>query len=120
MKSSASVPSVRRGVDDPQHTGHAGLLLVRDLNAKLNLVERLNEAADGVRRFKQRQRGLMGGQLLVCLAESILAGSSHLAHLDPLREDEAGRVLRAVKRSRRLSPSANCCRGIRKGSARRW
>ena len=30
------------------------------------------------------------------LAESILAGGGHLAHLDPLREDEAGRVLRAV------------------------
>lgn len=30
------------------------------------------------------------------LAESILAGGSHLAHLDPLREDEAGRVLRGV------------------------
>ena len=30
------------------------------------------------------------------LAESIWAGCSHLAHLDPLREDEAGRVPRAV------------------------
>ena len=96
MKSSASVPTVHRGADDPTLTGHAGLLLVRDLNAKLNLVERLNAAVDGVRQFKQRQRGLMGGQLLVCLAESILAGGSHLAHLDPLREDGAGRVLRAV------------------------
>ena len=96
MKRSASAPTVHRGADDPTLTGHAGLMLVRDLNSKLHLVERLNAAVDGVRRFKQRQRGLMGGQLLVCLAESILAGGSHLAHLDPLREDEAGRVLRAV------------------------
>ncbi|HVB54188.1 MAG TPA: hypothetical protein VNF24_08385 [Candidatus Acidoferrales bacterium] len=36
------------------------------------------------------------GLLLVSLAESMLAGGSHLAHLDSLREDEAGRVLRAV------------------------
>ncbi len=96
MKRTASGPTIHRGSDDPTLTGHAGLLLVRDLNAKLHLVERLDTVIEGVRRFKQRRRGLSGGQLLVCLAESILAGGSHLAHLDPLREDEAGRVLRAV------------------------
>jgi hypothetical protein len=96
VKRTASVPTVHRGAYDPTLTGHAGLLLVRDLNSKLQLLERLDAAVEGVRRFKQRRRGLSGGQLLVCLAESILAGGSHLAHLDPLREDEAGRVLRAV------------------------
>jgi hypothetical protein len=96
VKRSASVPTIHRGPDDPTLTGHAGLLLVRDLNSKLHLVERLDAVIDGVRRFKCRRRGLSGGQLLVCLAESMLAGGSHLAHLDSLREDEAGRVLRAV------------------------
>ena len=98
MKRSASVPTVHRGADDPSLTGHAGLLLVRDLNSKLQLVERLDAAVERVRQFKQRRRGLSGGELLVCLGESILAGGSHLAHLDPLREDSAGRVLRAVAR----------------------
>ena len=98
MKRSASVPTVHRGADDPSLTGHAGLLLVRDLYSKLHLVERLDVAVERVRQFKQRRRGLSLGELLVCLGESILAGGSHLAHLDPLREDEAGRVLRAVAR----------------------
>lgn len=40
--------------------------------------------------------GLRGGRLLLCLAQSIRAGRSHLDHLDPLREDAAGGVLRAV------------------------
>jgi hypothetical protein len=96
VKRTASVPTIHCGVDDPTLTGHAGLLLVRDLNSKLQLVARLDSAIDGVRRFKCRRRGLSGGQLLVSLAESMLAGGSHLAHLDSLREDEAGRVLRTV------------------------
>ena len=96
MKRTASVPIVHCGADDPTLTGHAGLLLVRDLNSKLQLVARLDSAIERVRRFKQRRRGLSGGQLLVSLAESMLAGGSQLAHLDSLREDEAGRVLPAV------------------------
>ena len=75
-----------RGADDPTLTGHAGLLLVRDLNSKLQLVARLDSAIERVRRFKCRRRGLSGGQMLVCLVESILAGGSHLAQRDPLRE----------------------------------
>ena len=81
MKRTASVPTVHRGADDPTLTGHAGLLLVRDLNSKLQLVARLDSAIDGVRRFKCRRRGLSGGQLLVSVAESMRAGGSHLAHL---------------------------------------
>jgi hypothetical protein len=96
VKRTASVPTIHRGADDPTLTGHAGLLLVRDLNSKLHLVTRLDSAIDGVRRFNCRRRGLSGGQLLVSLAESMLAGGSHLVHLDSLRLDEAGRVLRTV------------------------
>ena len=57
MKGSASVPTVHRGAADPSLTGHAGLLLVRDLNSKLRLVERLDAAVEGVPQFKQRRRG---------------------------------------------------------------
>ena len=69
MKRTATVPTVHRGPDDPTLTGHAGLLLVPDLNSKLHLVERLDAAVDKVRQFKQRRRGLSGGELLVCLGE---------------------------------------------------
>ena len=48
MKRSASAPTVHRRADDPALTGHAGLMLVRDLNSKLHLVERLNAAVAGV------------------------------------------------------------------------
>jgi hypothetical protein len=34
--------------------------------------------------------------VLVALAESMLAGGRHLAHVDVLRDDRAGRVLRTV------------------------
>ncbi len=89
MKRRASVLTVHRGADDPSHTGHAGLLLVRNLNSKLHLVERRGAAMERVRQFQQRRRGLSGGELLVSRAESILAGGSRLAHLGPRREDEA-------------------------------
>ena len=48
MKRTASVPTVHRGADDPSLTGHAGLLLARDLNSKLRLVARLDAAVEGV------------------------------------------------------------------------
>lgn len=52
MKSGASDPTVLRGADEPKFTGDAGPLLVRDLNAKLHLVELRDAATNGVRRFK--------------------------------------------------------------------
>ncbi len=79
----------------PTLPGQAGPLLVWDLGWKLGLVGRLDAAIQGVRQFKQRPRGLSGGRLLSCLAESIVAGGGHAAQLDLLREDEAGRELRA-------------------------
>lgn len=52
VKSGASDPTVLRGADEPKFTGDAGPLLVRDLNAKLHLVELRDAATNGVRRFK--------------------------------------------------------------------
>ena len=51
---------------------------------------------EGVRTFKQRHRGRSAGELLVALAETMMAGGNHLAHLDVLRQDTAGAPLRAV------------------------
>jgi hypothetical protein len=82
--------------DDPSLTGHAGLLLTGELAARTDLVARLSRAVDAVRPFKQRRRGRDAGELLVSLAEMMVAGGDHLVHLDELRGDQAGAELRAV------------------------
>src|SRR6266508_1673358 len=82
--------------DDPALTGHAGLLLTGELATRIDLVARLDRAIDAVRPFKQRRRGSSAGELLVSLTEMMAVGGDHLVHLDELREDEAGRELRAV------------------------
>jgi hypothetical protein len=81
---------------DPSLTANAGLLLFGELARGLDLVHRLDLAIDGVRPFKQRRRGLSGGQALVSVAETIAAGGSHLAHLEVVRGDDAGAQMRAV------------------------
>ena len=87
---------VKIGHDDPTLTGHAGLLLTGELVRRLEVVETIEEAVNGVRQFKQRQRGLNAGELMVSLAETIMVGGDHLVHLDQLRGDLAGAELRAV------------------------
>ncbi len=92
-----SRPSIKIDTrQDPGLTGNAGLLLFGELVRGTHLVERLDLAIDGVRSFKQRNRGLSGGQALVSVAETIAVGASHLAHLDLVRLDEAGAQVRAV------------------------
>ncbi len=87
---------IKIGHDDPTVTGHAGLLLTGELVRRLEVVETIEEAVDRARRFKQRQRGLNAGELMVSLAETIMVGGDHLVHLDQLRGDLAGAELRAV------------------------
>jgi len=81
---------------DPTLTGHAGLLLTGELIRRLQVVETIDDAVNRVRPFKERQRGLNAGQLMVSLAETVMVGGDHLAHLDQLRGDLAGTELRAV------------------------
>lgn len=49
-----------------------------------------------VGRIKQRNRGLSAGQLVLSMAESMLAGGDFMCDLDHLRADHAGAGLRAV------------------------
>lgn len=93
---SAVAPRVLIRADDPSVTPYAGLLLTGELLRNLDVVNRLNQAVDSVAPFKERKRGLAGGELLVALAEMMLIGGNHLAHLDVLRQDEAGTQLRRV------------------------
>jgi hypothetical protein len=78
--------------DDTSLTGHAGLLLTGELVSRTDLVARLDRDIDAVRLFKRRRRGCSGGELLVVLAEMQAVGGDHLAHLEELREDGAGRA----------------------------
>lgn len=87
---------IKIGHDDPTLTGHAGLLLTGELVRRLEVMGTIEEAVNRVRPFKQRQRGLGAGELMVALAETIMVGGDHLVHLDQLRGDLAGAELRAV------------------------
>src|SRR5215471_19545750 len=87
---------IKIGHDDPTLTGHAGLLLTGELVRRLEVVGTIEEAVNRVRPFKQRQRGLNAGELMVSLAETVMVGGDHLVHLDQLRGDLAGAQLRAV------------------------
>ena len=87
---------IKIGQDDPSLTGHAGLLLTGELIRRLEVAETIEEAVNRVRPLKQRRRGLNAGELMVSLAETVMAGGDHLVHLDQLRGDLAGAELRAV------------------------
>jgi hypothetical protein len=90
----AAVPQVHISAADDHLTGFAGLLLSGELIRRTRLVARIDGAVEAVRPFKQRHRGRSAGELLVVLAEAMMAGGNHLAHLEVLRQDTAG--LRAV------------------------
>jgi len=86
-------PRLHISADDHRQTGFAGLLLPGELARSLDVVARLDSGVTG---FKDRDRGAGAGELLVSLAETMLAGGNHLAHLDVLRKDEASAQLRCV------------------------
>jgi len=81
------------GTDDPTLTPAAGLMLVAEVDRIVGVAATID---DWVGRIKQRNRGLSAGQLVVSMAESMLAGGDFMCDLDTLRADEAGAVLRAV------------------------
>jgi hypothetical protein len=54
---------VKTGHDDPTLTGYVGLLLTGEVIRHLQVVETIEDAVNGVRAFKQRQRGLGAGEL---------------------------------------------------------
>ena len=93
MNATAARPKLHPGDDDPSLTAHAGLALVGELVARIGLVEGIDARLG---HLKARRRGLSPGQFVVSMAESVLAGGSHLSDVEALRADEAGACLRAV------------------------
>ena len=96
MHRTAAAPRVHISAGDDHLTGFAGLLLSGELIRRTRLVAGIDGAVEGVRAFKERHRGRSAGELLVSLAETMMAGGNHLAHLEVLRQDAAGAGLRAV------------------------
>ena len=96
MHRTAAAPRVHISADADHLTGLAGLLLSGELIRRTQLVARIDRAVEAVRPFKLRHRGRSAGELLVALAEAMMAGGAHLAHLEVLRQDAAGAGLRAV------------------------
>lgn len=81
------------GPDDPTLTPTAGLMLVAQVDRIVRVTTTID---DWVGRIKMRDRGLSAGQLVVSMAESMLAGGDFMSDLENLRADEAGAALRAV------------------------
>jgi hypothetical protein len=79
--------------DDPSLTPAAGLVVVAEVVRALGVVGAIDQQVGPI---KRRRRGLGPGQLLVGLAETLLAGGDFLVDLDHQRTDRAGRLLRSL------------------------
>jgi hypothetical protein len=101
-----SVGNDRRGrgrievrADDRSLTGHGGLAVIGDLEARLGLIDGVDGELARERRarpVKVRRRGASPGELVMALAECQLVGGAFFDHLADQRADTAGAVLRAV------------------------
>ncbi len=103
--------------DDASLTPFGGMAVSGEVIRRLELVEAIDRAcrqatADGARAVKVRARGASTGQLLVSLAESLLAGGDAVQDLERLREDRAGAELRAVAEVPAASTVAQLARRV--------
>ena len=81
------------GPDDPTLTANGGLVLVTEVDRILGVAATIDSF---VGRIKIRHQGLSAGELVLSMAEFMLAGGDFMVDLDHLRDDEAGANLRAV------------------------
>jgi hypothetical protein len=79
--------------DDPSLTATAGLVVVAEVVRALGVVPAIDREVGPI---KRRRRGLGPGELLVGLAETLLAGGDFLCDLDYQRADRAGTLLRSL------------------------
>lgn len=79
--------------DDPTLTPNGGLALVAETCRLLDVIGTVDRHVGPI---KTRNRGAGAGELLVGLAECMLAGGDFFADLDSLRADVAGAELRTV------------------------
>jgi Transposase DDE domain group 1 len=86
-------PRLELHADDPSLTPAAGLVVVAEAVRALGVVSAIDQQVGPI---KRRRRGLGPGQLLVGLAETLLAGGDFLIDLDHQRADRAGSLLRSL------------------------
>lgn len=79
--------------DDPSLTATAGLVVVAEAVRALGVISAVDREVGPI---KRRRRGLGPGQLLVGLAETLLAGGDFLVDLDYQRADRTGTLLRTL------------------------
>lgn len=85
--------------DERSLTPYAGLAVSGELTRRLRLVELIDAEIAVERRarpVKTRRRGASPGELVLALAECQLVGGSFFDHIEDLRADLAGSVLRGV------------------------
>ena len=81
------------GADDPSVTALAGLSLVAEADRVLGVIDVFDAEVGWL---KARRRGLSAGEVMVSMAESMLADGDFMSDIDALRADKAGAGLRAV------------------------
>lgn len=82
------------GADDPSVTPAAGLALVAEVDRIVGVASTIDAHVGWL---KERRRGLSPGELVLSVAECMLAGGDFMVDLDQvLRADGAGAPLRAV------------------------
>ncbi len=81
------------GDDDASVTARAGLSLVAEVDRVLGVAEAFETSVGWL---KARRRGLGIAEVLLSMAESMLADGDFMCDLDHLRADRAGGALRAV------------------------
>ena len=87
-------PPVTVGRDDPSLTPTAGLVLVAEVDRILGVTSAIDAYVGSI---KARRQGLSAGELVLSMAETILAGGDFMIDLDNVaRADEAAAALRAV------------------------
>src|SRR5674536_300656 len=86
-------PRIEFRADDPTLTPNGGLALVAQTCRVLDVIGTIERHVGPI---KARRRGAGAGELLVGLAECMLAGGDFFTDLDPMRADVAGAQLRAV------------------------
>lgn len=81
------------GRDDPSLTPSAGVVLIAEMDRILGVAGTIDAH---VGRIKKRRQGLSGGQVVLAMAETMLAGGDFMVDLDHVRADGVGAALRAV------------------------
>jgi len=87
-------PAITVGREDPTLTPAAGLVLVAEVDRILGVAATIESCVGSI---KARRQGLSAGELVLSMAETMLAGGDFMVDLDnQARPDKAGAALRAV------------------------